>query len=381
MVHARRHRYGYDRSAGTLTAQQAAAERALALEPDLPEAHWAAGWVHYIREDFHEALDEFMVALEGAPNEAEVIADIGYAQRRLGNYPETFAAFERASKLDPGWPRLSFDLGGITFHRAHRWADAVEAYNRAFALAPDFTTAAWYKGLAYCSWQGQLDTLRAIAENTPGISDEMQRWLKFYERDGEGALTYHGQAPDRVIVDQGGVTTRSLYSGWAHQLLGDERAALAAFDSARVLLEQWEREIPGDPRVHYGLAQAYAGLGRTAEASRRAAMILEADPGIGQTNETARYNAAEVFAAAGLAGEAVELLDSLLAGPSRFPRRSLQERSGWPAPEGKNGMARWAATSPRLPTHARPSNLPTTSTRVCPVAGGPPCGTDSTSWG
>jgi tetratricopeptide (TPR) repeat protein len=310
-------RFGIDRSPDALVAQQAAADSALALQPDLPEAHNAAGWVHYNRNDFRQALDEYAIALEGAPNDARIIISIGYAHRRLGNWPEVYAVFERASQLDPRAVNLFDDLGGTTFEVTHRYPEAVEAYNRALALTPNNVGAAWSKGMVYCSWEGQLDTLRALVNGTPGM-DNWDHWdLKMLEGDGEGALAAFPSGPDSVYVSQLSVDTKTLNSGWMHQMLEDERAAQAAFDSARVLLEEWEREHPGDPRVHAGLGYAYAGLGRSSDAADRADRHLEASRGDALDELDATRHATLILAAAGLADEALALLEPQLVGPSR----------------------------------------------------------------
>jgi TolB-like protein/Flp pilus assembly protein TadD len=308
--------FGIDRSADALAAQQAAADSALALQPDLPEAHRAAGWVHYNNNDFRQALDEFAIALEGAPSDVVTITSIGYAHRRLGNWPEVYAAFERASQLDPRDVNVFEDLGGTTFAVTHRYQEAAEAYSRALELAPDNVESAWSKGMVYCSWEGQLDTLRALVNGTPGM-DNWHRWeLEMLEGDGEEALALFPSGPDSVLVSQGLVTSKSLNAAWMHRIREDERAAQAAFDSARVLLEGWEREHPGDARVHAGLGYVYAGLGRSSDAFDRAERHLEADRGDALDQLYSARHATLILAASGLVDEALALLEPQLVGPS-----------------------------------------------------------------
>src|SRR3954467_6155479 len=56
---------------------RALAERALQLQPDLPEAHLALGFAFYYGErDYARALAEFALAQNGLPNEAEVFLAI-----------------------------------------------------------------------------------------------------------------------------------------------------------------------------------------------------------------------------------------------------------------------------------------------------------------
>jgi TolB-like protein/Flp pilus assembly protein TadD len=317
MVVGTKWRFGIDRSVDGLMTQHAAADSALALQPDLPEAHQSAGWVHYNKRDFRQALNEYAIALEGAPNDVITIRLIGYAHRQLGNWPEVYAAFERASQVDPRNVNVFDDLGGATFEVTHRYSEAVEAYSRALELAPDNVNAAWSKGMVYCSWEDQLDTLRALVNGTPDM-DGWDHWeLKMLERDGKGALALFPSGPDSVFVSQYLVETKSLKSGWMQRIRGDERAAQAAFDSARVLLEQWEGEHPDDPRVRAGLGYAYAGLGRSSDAADRAERYLEAYLGDALDELEAAKEATLILASAGLADEALALLEPQLVGPSR----------------------------------------------------------------
>jgi len=63
------------------------AERALRLQPDLPEGHLALGFsIYYLERDYERALKEFALAQKGQPIEAEVYLAIGAIQRRQGSW-------------------------------------------------------------------------------------------------------------------------------------------------------------------------------------------------------------------------------------------------------------------------------------------------------
>jgi TolB-like protein/class 3 adenylate cyclase/Tfp pilus assembly protein PilF len=166
-VHGLMYWEGFDPSPARLEAQRAEAEEALRLQPNLPQAHVAAGWVHYVEGDFEEALHDYEAALEGLPNDAEIVARIGYTHRRLGHWPRVFEAFQKAIQLNPRNANLFYDLGGHSFAANRRYAEAVSAYDRALALAPDLHDAAIRKGLIFVHWRGQLDTLRAVVDGFP----------------------------------------------------------------------------------------------------------------------------------------------------------------------------------------------------------------------
>src|SRR5438046_5943170 len=65
------------------------AERALQLQPDLPEAHLARGVSYYYGDNNYDAaLKEFEIAQRGLPNESEIYLYIGAIQRRQGKWAE-----------------------------------------------------------------------------------------------------------------------------------------------------------------------------------------------------------------------------------------------------------------------------------------------------
>jgi serine/threonine-protein kinase len=319
-VHGIMYWENFDPSPSRLEAQRAQAEEAARLEPDLPQAHVAVGWVHYVSGDFEKALAEYTLASQGLPNDAEIVARIGYTQRRLGNWPEVFAAFEKATDLSPRNANLFYDLGGHSFVSVRRYAEAVAAYDRALTLAPDLHDAAIRKGHTYLRWQGQLDTLRSVVMRFPTDlhlpeMDLARVDLALYERDADGLLAALASIPGGALETQLVYLPKSLYAGWAERLRGDDVRAEAAFDSARVVLEELAQTRPGDGRIQAALGYAYAGLGMAAQARECAERSLTPTQrgGIPFTGPQSHETVGRILAQAGLAEEAVGHLEPLLA--------------------------------------------------------------------
>jgi TolB-like protein/Flp pilus assembly protein TadD len=81
---------------------RAAAERAVALGPTLPEARMARGTVALQLEfDFPRAVQELTAAAEGMPSSAEVHERLGLALLYSGRWQDAAQAYERALALDP----------------------------------------------------------------------------------------------------------------------------------------------------------------------------------------------------------------------------------------------------------------------------------------
>ncbi|MFC1659884.1 adenylate/guanylate cyclase domain-containing protein [Gemmatimonadota bacterium] len=321
----------FDPSPERFEAQRAEAEEALRLQPDLPLAHAAIGWMHYVRGNFREALEEYETALEGMPNDAEIVSRIGYTHRRLGNWPEVYSAFEDASRLNPRDANLFYDLGGHSFGFTRRYADAIGAYARASTLAPDLYDASIQRGLTYLHWQGQIDTLRAVVSDLPrGLHlpeiDLARVNLALWERDSDGLLHLLESVPAQVFETQVAYLPKPVYAGWAHRLRGDESAALAAFDSARVLLEPLVPERPNDERILVALGYVYAGLGRSIDSGTRAAdaVRLRQEEGDALSSLRTIEAAARVLAQAGLADQALVHLETVMANNSPVSVHTLR---------------------------------------------------------
>jgi TolB-like protein/Flp pilus assembly protein TadD len=321
----------FDQSQERWEAQREAAEEAIRLQPDLPQAHSAIAWMHYVRGDFQRALEEYEAAKGGLPNDAEIIARIGYTHRRLGNWTQVYSAFEEATQLSPRNPTLFYDLGGHSFAFTRRYADAVHAYDRASALAPDLYDAAIKKGEIYVHWRGQLDTLRAVVTGLPKELhlpeiDLARVSLALWDRDADGLLEILEETPALVFETQVAYLPKSIYAGWAHQLRGDDSAALAAFDSARALLEPLVDERPNDERILLSLGFAYAGLGRQADAETSATSAVRLRQEAGDALSRARTigNASRVLAQARLTDGALDYLVNVLANPSSMSVHTLR---------------------------------------------------------
>jgi len=321
----------FDPSPERFEAQRAEAEEALRLQPDLPLAHAAVGWMNYVRGNFREALEEYETALEGLPNDAGIVSRIGYTHRRLGNWPDVYSAFEEASRLNPRDANLFYDLGGHSFGFTRRYADAVEAYDRASTLAPDLYDASIQRGLIYLHWQGQLDTLRAVINDLPRELhlpeiDLARINLALWERDSDGLLRLLESIPAPVFETQVAYLPKPVYAGWAHQLRGDQSAALAAFDSARVLLEPLVPENPNDERLLVALGYVYAGLGRRDDAGNSAAdaVRLRQEAGDALSRLRTIEAAARVLAQAGLADQALVHLETVMASDSPVSVHTLR---------------------------------------------------------
>ncbi len=270
---------GKDPSAQGIDAAQAAATQALALQPNLPEAHLAMGYVHYWGHlDYVAALAEFATARASLPD-ANVIAAIAYVHRRQGNLLQALSEFEKAVALDPRNPKLPGDVGA-TLMELRRYTEAVAACDRALALAPDSIDGQVYRATAL-RMRGDLEgasrSLATIpADYDPQGSASLARFdLALAMRQPDAALAAIAKAPAWLLDNKSNVLIPAmLLRGQALARKGETGPAHTAFLAAQKVLQGLPREQPG---AQINLADVYAGLGQTdaaLAAARRATDLL-----------------------------------------------------------------------------------------------------------
>lgn len=317
-LHGRMYFFSFDISPERLVAQEREAREALRLAPELPEAHFAEGYVHYVRGDLQTALESFDAAEARAPSDAVTSAFKGYAYRRLGDWDAWERTYLRTLQLNPRNADIYFNLGANTFNFLRRYDEAIAANSRALEFAPDFISAAWRRGFSILYRSGETDSLHAVWERGPDELNASQTlYLARLERDRRRMAILLETAP-AVISAQAYLHPKELHEAWMQRLGGDEAAARTAFQAALTVLDSMWQADSSDFRLHGAYGFVYAGLGRAAEAAESAENYRT---GSTQSAGDVFFSAglwgteAEILAQAGLAEDAVEILDRLLSSP------------------------------------------------------------------
>ena len=119
-------------------------DRALALAPNSPEAHFALGLFFYWgHRQYENALAEFNRTLELQPNNADARAYCAWVYRRRGEWERSLADSQRAEELDPRDASIPTNIG-VTCNVLRLWKDAERAELRALAIDPHNTQAAMF---------------------------------------------------------------------------------------------------------------------------------------------------------------------------------------------------------------------------------------------
>jgi serine/threonine protein kinase/TolB-like protein/Tfp pilus assembly protein PilF len=120
------------------TQARAAAEKAIALNPDLSEPYSALGLVSlYYDWDWPAAERHFTRAIRLDPTNAEAHNRYSIALQWFGRFDEALREIERARDLDPLSVRISENVG-LSLYWARRYNEAIQELDRALALDPNF---------------------------------------------------------------------------------------------------------------------------------------------------------------------------------------------------------------------------------------------------
>jgi TolB-like protein len=165
---------------------QADARQALALAPDLAQAHLALARVSDSQNlDFTQAGEAYERALTLAPGNVEVLAFSGQFAAWMGHFDAALAAARRAVVLDP-LARDSHSLLGRALYVGRRYQEAVAAFAEVISLEPDFKATYAERGLAYYGL-GDLESGRASCETKPDYWGSQQCLAVIYDKLGRHA--------------------------------------------------------------------------------------------------------------------------------------------------------------------------------------------------
>ena len=139
--------YGAGAPEEYLPRAKAAAEKALALDDSLAEAHASMGLVFYSYFEGARSVKEFERAIELNPNYATAHHWYGRLTLvMLGQLDHAIAEVKRAYELDPVSSIIHSDRGGVNY-MARRYDEAIKQLRSTVEMDPEFYFAHRYLGL------------------------------------------------------------------------------------------------------------------------------------------------------------------------------------------------------------------------------------------
>jgi TolB-like protein/Tfp pilus assembly protein PilF len=320
---------------------QTLAERALQLQPDLPEAHLARGYSYYWGDnDYDTALKEFEIAQRALPNESEVYLAIGAIQRRQGKWADSTTNLEKAASLNPKdiWALQNL---AYNYQMLRNFDKANATIDRALAFDPTALGPLEVKCQLAVAEKGDFSVTEKAFEAVKSVPMSAEQKLKtatsradlfLVERKYREGLEVAENLPDDQLATFPGALGGKYYSiGFARKALNDTVGAGEAFLKAKNAVEGELKRSPEVEKTHIQMAKVLAQLGEkdaaVAEAQRATELLPESKDAFGGPEITA--GVAEVYSILGDSDRAIEILDGLLSRPSAVTVEGLKVNPIW----------------------------------------------------
>jgi TolB-like protein/Tfp pilus assembly protein PilF len=282
-VHSLAYQLRVDHKPERMHAAREAADKALALHPDLPQGHRALGYYHYwCHRDYALALESFEVAARKMPHDSSTQAGRAYVMRRLGRFDEALGFLREALAADPDSAWLNAELAR-TLRTLRRYEEAEVYFIRAITLGPDQPNNYVMRAENFLLWQGDAKAARRTLESAPVQRDTAIRvglfHLDLIDRNYDVAMKRLEETPSELIGADATTFPKTFLRGWTESLRGENAAAATSFfRAARQDLERRLEDNTDDFRIYCTLALTLAALGEDEQALARARRAVEMVP-------------------------------------------------------------------------------------------------------
>ena len=314
----------YDVATNSPVAIKEAADRAMALQPELGEAWLAQGdYRRYVLHDSAGALQAYAEAGKRIPNSANVFGDIAFVERRMGRWDSAVSNFRKAIALDPRNLQLMI-FTGETLGYLRRFPEAEEFVDRALQISADTPRALMAK-INLFQAEGRLDdaaktNARMVLFERSNLEGFKANQL-FYERRFDAAIgqlqSLKGFSTPGVPLEDWQKYFLPLY-GYCQQLSGKTADARAIYTRAvQQIKPSPTSTIPVDLNfLRCALALSYAGLGEREKALAEARQAVTDYQDDAINKPIAETSLAQVQAQVGDIDGAIAALPRLLEVPA-----------------------------------------------------------------
>jgi TolB-like protein/Flp pilus assembly protein TadD len=242
----------------------------LVSDPSAPESHLAQGYYHYYASlKFEKALEEFTIAQNYQPNNAELHEALAYINRRLGNWEAAYENMLISTQLDPNAGGKIAELLQMSF-QLRKWDRLAPMLERLLLMDPDNAPLRAGQVVVRLASTGSFKSAHQLLDSlanihSDGVLYQANRMLTYMSRDFQSTLEWTRKDTTAEFMEKA-----KLY-----RLIGNQDSARVYYDSIRV---RNERRLASSPPIYWmytNLGIAHAGLGNRKEALKAAEKAAE----------------------------------------------------------------------------------------------------------
>ena len=330
---------GVDATVNTPAAVKEAADKAMALQPEMAESWIAQGAYRYrVLRDFSGALHAYDEGRKRAPNNAFAYQYMAYVERRLGRWGDAEAHYKKAAELDPQDFQLFISMGSEFFNLLRRFPEAYAAMDRALEISPGDEEALANKAGLFQT-EGRLPQAAATLARIPADSTDtavvlMRAGQATLERRFDDAVAILERKLALAKPDaSSGVPEKSflMQVGYCYELSGHPDQARAAFERAVQAFKPSPDLVvaPDALGAPFFLALSYAGLGDKEKALAQAKQAVTDYDGDAVNQPAAKVVLAQIQARFGDVDSAIAAIPHLLEVPAGITVGDLKLNPLW----------------------------------------------------
>ncbi|MBN1569388.1 MAG: protein kinase [Acidobacteria bacterium] len=185
--------------------------KALDLDASLAEAQSMSAVLYAGDYDWKSAEEKFRKAMELDPKSQDVLNDYVYFYLvPMGRLDEAIAHAQKVLALDPLSPFLQWRLG-VWYYLKRQWNPAIDQFQKALQLDPQYLYAHIFLGLVYVQIGNQGEAIRHVESAAQLVGDspsavQLRSWIY--------ALTGRGNESRKLLGELHGIARTAYVSPW-----------------------------------------------------------------------------------------------------------------------------------------------------------------------
>ncbi len=276
--------FHFDRNKSRLSRAKYYIDKAIKINPDIPEIYVTLGQYYYHGFlDYEQALFELEKGLKIYPDNGEMLEWIGLIKRRQGKFEEAISYLLRPIELNP-LSRLSIDIGE-TYLLLKKYEDAEKILDKVISRIPEWGRPYHYKAKIYIFRNGDVIRAYQILKGGLDVVNQEKLWvtfllvqIKILDGKYEEAMKILSDEPANVFDNQFNFEPKSQILARICGLQNNKNLENNFYDSARIEIESKLTTLPDDARLHSALGIVLAGLVKKDEAIREGIRATELLP-------------------------------------------------------------------------------------------------------
>jgi tetratricopeptide (TPR) repeat protein len=251
------------------------------------------------REDYEGAEKLYQQALIVFPDQTELVKRLGIVYQTELKFADSIDAFEKALRANPKYPEVNFYLG-LSYFGLNELERALAAFEQELRVNPGYRRAHYYAAVVLQSLERKVDAIQHLATLVKDDPTDNKVWYQLARLHRSLALQAFKQIPQ---------DSELFHALRAESYVDDEKYPDAINEYQEVLKKE-----PGFPGVHFALGELYYKTQNTVQAEIELRKTLQEDP----NHPLANYYLGELLLRSQKPDEALILLKTATSGEPKL---------------------------------------------------------------